>query len=248
MQPVNLDKQNKQVIIRKQSPKRVFDWYKAGFNLFKADKFNWISISIAAWVMALLATLIPFIGEIVLSLLLPGVFAIAHHSDREQDFKAELLFAGFKHRLGPLLQLFVINFAFSIICVLITGSITGIDLSALADTQQWLYFMQVAGLVYLPFFVLVVLTAGIIMLYDLKCWPAFKLAIQGGLANLPGLLIFTLVTLFAAMLASIPMFLGLLVFIPILHATIYYLVSDIFYCREQFKVPYEKSAEDSFYV
>lgn len=248
MQPIDSNTQNKQIFVKKRPATSVFDWYKSGYQLFCQAKFSWVTLSLAAWVFALLATLIPFLGEVILCLLLPGIYAVAEHHKKHEAFKAERLLDGFRYRLLPLIQLFLINLAMSLVCVTVTSMLTGIDLDEISQPDKLISFMQVAGIIYIPFFVIIVMTAGLIMLHNLPCWSAFKLAVYGCVKNWASLLVFAVFTFFAAMLASLPMLLGLIIVLPVVHTTVYAVCNDIFYTRETFQLPTDNEQNDSMYV
>lgn len=71
----------------------------------------------------------------------------------------------------------------------------------------------------------------LIAIDGMRAWPAMKLSFKGCLRNILPFLLYGVAGLFLVILGSLPMFLGLLVVLPVLTASIYAAYRDIFYNR-----------------
>ena len=227
------------------------DWWVSAWRLFAATPAIWIVITILYVAIMMLLSLIPLLGQVAVSLLHPvfagGIVIGCREQDRGGALSVQHLFAGFGDKFGPLVFVALIYLAgwFVVGCFTVAlafATLGGGVLTALASGDPLQAGAVLIGTVGLT--ALVILLVGLLLAIPLLMvfWFAPALIVLRGddpvaamkasfgacLRNLPPFLIYGLLGLLFLILASIPLFLGLLVLIPVGIATIYTSYKDIF--------------------
>ncbi len=226
-------------------------WWAHAWRLFTAAPWMWIGVTLTSFVVVFVIALIPVLGQLASTLLYPilgaGLLVGARDLDRGQPLGFGHLIACFDARGGPLViatLLYVVGwFAVWLVAVGICVAVFGVaSLSTLMSVDpslaplDTLLTLGMAALVAL----LIVLALGtpLMMAYwfapaliALRGDPpvaALKASFTASLRNVPPLLVYGLVFLALAIVASIPMGLGWIVLGPVFVASLYASYRDIF--------------------
>jgi uncharacterized membrane protein len=236
---------------------RGVSWWAEGWRLFTPAVGVWLLIALVMLGLFLvvgLLGLIPVLGqllglgfEIVMPVFFGGLMLGCRALDRGNPLLLSHLFAGFSQRTGPLIilgmiytglalliALVVIGMMIAIFGVAILGMLTGA-----ADPSQTgvaLGSVVVAVLLGILFFLLLLLplimaiwfAPALVMLGGLSPGAALKASFSGCLRNVVPFLVYGVIGIVLAVLATIPFCLGWFVLGPVLYATIYAGYCDIF--------------------
>ncbi|MBC3809430.1 hypothetical protein H8K52_18980 [Undibacterium seohonense] len=221
-------------------------WYGYGFDQFKANAGVWIGMVVVLFVITLVLNVIPGIGTFVSNLLMPAFFGglmlacQAHRESKPVTF--EFLFAGFKDKFGALalLGLFwmigvlvvsmvagffavaVFGGAIATGAVLGSAGMMGLGFSALIG------FVLLAMLIAIPLAMAIWFAPALVVFHNVAPIDALILSLKVSLKNWAAFLLFFVLYIVFAILASIPLALGWLVLGPVLVGAIYAAYRDIF--------------------
>jgi uncharacterized membrane protein len=221
-------------------------WWSTGWHLFKASPGLWILI-VLAWVVisTVLANFGGNIGNALSTVATPifaaGVMFGARDVDAGNPLRFEHLFAGFKGgHFVPLLQLGLINLAFTFLVIVAVGmlatSFVGIStvMQFMTADSMDLVGIDLSELLPLILVVLPLLAVGLLLvgigmwfapalvaLQQVPPWTAFKLSFAAIWRNAGAMIVFDLVLLMWGIAATIPLGLGWIVLAPTL-ATAWY--------------------------
>jgi uncharacterized membrane protein len=161
------------------------------------------------------------------------------------DFRVAHLFSGFQQNFGQLVLVGVIYLgamvAIGIITAIIMGgtlaAMGGMDPMATQDPAAVPHAVDSASIL-LPLLIAMALILPVVMAYwfapvlvalqGLSAVEAMKLSFSACVKNILPFLVYGLITFVLFFIAAIPFFLGLLVLIPVLTASIYTAYRDIF--------------------
>jgi uncharacterized membrane protein len=218
-------------------------WSEA-WRIFCAAPLVWILMLCAYVILSIVLVFIPVIGSLAHSVLTPvfmgGLMLGCHALARGQPLEFGHLFAGFKDgRFGPLAVLGLIMLALfivlGIVCVgiaLVTIGMSGLGVLMDYDNPRAWATLTGAGFGIL-FLILVALVAGVlvwmafwfapalVVLDGMEPIAALKASFDASLANIMPFLVYGLVYIGLAIVASIPFGLGWLVLAPMLVGTCY---------------------------
>ena len=226
-------------------------WWGSAWRLFTGAAGPWLLITVLWLAIMIGLSIIPFLGQIAVSLLHPvfigGLILGCREQDRGGALKVSHLYAGFTEKLGPLVILALLYIAGWMVVACITfgvGLITlgGGILALLAggDTMEAgtamlgtmglsvLLVIAVGLLFALPLLMAFWFAPALIVLRGEGPWAAMMTSFRACLRNIPPFLIFGLLGLLFAILASIPLGLGFLVLLPVGTATVYTSYKEIF--------------------
>ena len=222
-------------------------WLKQGLWLFKRNPFLWMFLTSILVVGMVGITMLPVLGQLALSVLFPAFFAGfmlgCHALAEEKPLEPTHLFAGFRLHGTPLISLGVIGTVLKLIIVgllLLGGGSELLHLIASGQQppnpeQALEHAFRQAG-VTLPIVLILsmVLQTAIpfaVMLIVFRAappLPALLAALRAVLLNLLPLLVYGLMILPFAVLASLPYMLGWIVLLPILITSQYAIYRDMF--------------------
>ena len=217
-------------------------WIAEGWDLFKRQPGMWIGMWLVFVVMMLVVAFIPFLGSILTGLFWPvfmGGFAIACRTlDEGKDMEFGQLFAGFRERIGTLLAVGAISLVASLVVGLIVGltivggmlGLMGGDPDAMAGAAPAtiLLAVLVTFAVLLPVMMAVWFTAPLVVFQELGAIESMKQSFTGCLRNIVPFLLYGVIGLGLLIVACIPLGLGLLVFGPVITASVYTAYRDIY--------------------
>lgn len=224
-------------------------WYGEAWRLFKQSPGVWIGIWVTFAVIVIVVSILPVIGGLIVGVMTPvlvgGTMIAARHAQREGGPRFADLFAAFSGRAGPLLLIGVLQIALSlvvgIVLVIVGGLFVlgGVGISALGDASfeqmmsaglivPMIVLGIVSGLIFAPITNAVWLASALAALEGAPAIDALKRGFSATFRNLLPLLVFVLVTLVLAIVASIPLGLGWLVLGPVILCAVYAQYHDLF--------------------
>lgn len=221
-------------------------WFKTAWQIFKAQPLMfWVALVVMLVVMVIVS-LIPLVNLITIvstPALVAGFGVCARSVQRTGKFELGQVFDGFRTRLGTqllagLLYLVALVIGVGVLAVafgatgmfsMLTGGLHGQE--AAAATMG-----AMGGLFFLAYFVVIMTVAStitfapyIIQETQLSAPQAMVASVKGAFKNVPAFLVGLVVYFVLAILASIPLFLGWLVLIPVLFLTVFVAYSEIYF-------------------
>ena len=219
-------------------------WFTQGWRLFLQKPLLLLGMLFSTIVILSLLNFIPLgdvIGALLGPLLISGLYTALDHIGNGQVARFELLFSGFRQHTRPLvvlgLLLLAVQLFIGLLLFLALGEtfFTKIASGELPAEQIFPVALQTAPLFFIVVLVLaiVVLIAyqfalPLVTLNGIGPMQALKLSLHAGLHNWQALLVFSLVYLGLAILATLPMLLGWIVLAPVLLCATYAAYRDIF--------------------
>lgn len=225
---------------------RGWEWIKQGYALFMKAPLLWIALLMICLVAMIALAAIPFIGEPLVSLLMPvmvvGLMAGCRALHNGEELELPHLFSGFHKHTSPLVTLGGIALAGQYLIfgamMLVGGSaLVGILMSSADVSDPTIFTKAIAGaglavLVGLTLFsVLIMATQFAPMLVYFNNAPpvaAMKLSLDAFTYNVAPMLVYGISFMLLAILASLPMMLGWLVLLPVIFTSLYAAYIDIF--------------------
>ncbi|MDM7322911.1 MAG: BPSS1780 family membrane protein, partial [Gammaproteobacteria bacterium] len=198
-------------------------WYADAWAIFKGQIGMWLLLILLYLGLAIVLGLIPFIGQLIFALISPalagGLYLAAREAEAGRPLDVKLLFQPLTDvgSRGSMLTLGAISIAFSVVLMLTLAAIVGgsAGTSALLGQDPATISAQMigAGLVGLLAMLLLSLVFLMAMLYAVPLvlfagvppMQSLKLSLKACLGNWLPLLIFGLILLPLAMLASLPL-------------------------------------------
>ena len=235
--------------IRRVSAGEGSAWWSTGWQLFRAAPGLWILL-ILTWVVisavlgawsGLAGNLGNALSTVATPIFAGGIMLGAHDVDAGKPLRFEHLFAGFNGgRFVPLLQLGLINLAFTFLVIVAVGILAATFVGVSTVTQ--LLTADAADMIgtdpsiLLPLLLVIAPLAAVglllvsigmwfapalVALQQVAPWAAFKLSFVAIWRNAGAMIVFDLVLLLFAIVATIPLGLGWIVLAPTL-ATAWY--------------------------
>lgn len=222
-------------------------WYGDGWTIFARNPGMWIVLMILLLVIAAVLNLVPLLGPLLLALLLPGLFGGALYAAREAAEQREMdvshLFIGFKDGTmrNALLVLGAVllgaNILFLFLALLLIGS--GMGMAGLLHQGEHEMLAAGLGMGMLLALLLLLLLGMMLSMVFLYAVPlvmfaaaepvaAMKSSFSACLNNILPLLLFGVIYIVLAMIAMIPLGLGLLVLLPVTFGALYASYRDIY--------------------
>jgi hypothetical protein len=218
-----------------------WQWIVDGWNLFKAQPGLWIGIILVVGVLYVLVSLIPYLGQLVTTVLTPviggGLLLGCRALDHGEPLEFRHLTAGFEHHGAKLAALGGISLLAVIVFVAILFAFGGAGLG-LAGGSRSLGFglMALLGLLVVlglsvPFYMAMWFAPALVVFHEYDVVTALKASFFACLKNIVPFLIYGLVLLVLTFVAAIPFGLGLLVLGPVVICSVYTAYRDIFFVR-----------------
>jgi hypothetical protein len=224
---------------------RAVAWWSGAWQLFTRAPGMWIVLTLVMIVLFIVLGLVPILGGLAVSVLAAplagGWILAARKVDSGGALEVGDLFAGFKDKLVPLLVIGVLILVASIAIGLIgaaigLGAVAGIAAGSAADSGGGVFAAVGIGLVALCVVLLLAVIVGmavwyapaLVVLRNVEPVDAIKLSFAACLKNVVPFLVFGVLYLVAAIVASIPFGLGWIVLLPVLMLTIYVSHKEVF--------------------
>lgn len=225
---------------------RGWEWIKQGYALFIKAPLLWIVLLLICLSAVIAIAAIPFIGEPLVSLLMPalvvGLMAGCRALHNGEELELAHLFSGFHKHTSPLVTLGGISLVaqyliFGVMLLVGGGTLVSIlmgntDVADPTIISKALMGAGLAGLIGLTLFSVLIMATQfspmLVYFNNAPPVPAMKLSLQAFTHNIMPMLVYTLSLMALALLASLPMMLGWLVLLPVIFLSLYAAYSDIF--------------------
>ncbi len=220
-------------------------WWSEGWALFTKNAGMWIVLSLILLVISVVLSVIPLVGGLALAVLFPvfmgGWMMAAAKQEAGGALEVGDLFLGFKDKLSPLAVIGALTLVASIIIVVIVGVLgVGAAFGIAAGGSRGSGGGILAGL--LSGLVAIVLCLGVGFVFGMALWfapalvvfdniapiEAMKASFAASLKNIIAFVLFGVIYIVLAIVASIPFGLGWIVLIPVLLLTAYTSYKDVF--------------------
>jgi hypothetical protein len=233
---------------RQVSAGNAWGWIVGGFNLFRQNPVIWIALFFIYLLVAMVLSIIPLVGPIVLNLLAPvfmaGFMLGCRALEMDEELEINHLFAGFKNNTAQLVTVGGIYLVGAILIVGLVFIVVGADAMAglfggQADVAQPALDAQpnpaVPGLALLivlgamlPLIMAYWFAPALVLFHDMKALDAMRLSFFACLRNMLPFTLYGIISAGLLIVAMIPLGLGLLVMIPTMTASLYVSYKDIF--------------------
>lgn len=233
---------------RKTSAGHGWTWIVDGWRLFVKSPLIWIVNLLILFAITIVLSLIPVVSLLV-NLLYPvfvgGLMAGCADLDGGRDLTVGHLFAGFKKNTGSLIGvglLYLVGIILVLLLVMGGLFLFGGGMEMLAGLQSGALdpaafgpTIVLAGLLatalIVPLLMAYWFAPVLVMQHDMGALAAMKASFRACLRNVLPFLIYGIVLFVLAILAMLPLFLGLFVLGPVIFASIYAGYRDIFLHR-----------------
>ncbi|MCA3158409.1 MAG: hypothetical protein ING21_01990 [Burkholderiales bacterium] len=227
---------------------RGLSWWGAAWNLFKAAPGMWILTLLAFFVLYALVAIIPvlnFFAGFVAMLMGTGLLIGCDDLHRGDPLRVGHLFAAFKTRPGRLIVLVVVTGLLSILAMLVAVLPFGLSMLPILFGMEDMNSSMMTGTLLVSilfiFLIFLALSIPIYMAYwfapllivkqDFGVGKAMLCSLKACAMNFVPFLLYGLVGLVLTIVAMIPLFLGFLILIPMIIASIYTAYRDIFFIQ-----------------
>ena len=226
-------------------------WWSEGWRLFAQSPGVWIAITVLFVVIMVMLSIVPVIGSVATTLLAPvlagGVVSGCRTVDRGGNLSINHLFAGFADRLAPLAIVGLLYLVGTLVIIVVVGCVliavigmSGIGallagdplqagITALATFGIGAMFAVLVGLLIgIPLMMAYWFAPALVVLRNDEPVAAMKASFDACLVNMLPMLVYSVLGLVFAIVASIPLALGWLVLAPVLAGSVYASYKDIF--------------------
>lgn len=228
---------------------RGWQWIVDGFGLFRKYPLMWIALTVVLVLIWMVSFIIPLVGPLLFNLLSPVLFAGLMIGCKAVENGEELelphLFAGFRKNPTALVTIGGVYLVGTIVVVGVIFMTAGgsmlpavLDKSS-GDVQEVAAAMRSMALaltvgfaLYLPLLMLIWFAPLLVVFHDLTPLEAMKQSFFACLSNWLAFLVYGVIILVLWFIASIPLFLGLVVLLPVLICSLYASYKDIFVAAE----------------
>jgi uncharacterized membrane protein len=219
-------------------------WITDGWELFKRQPGTWILVLIVFVLISFVIALIPLAGSIASNALGPvfagGIMLGCRELDQGGELAVGHLFGGFRDHFGKLVVIGILYLVALVVVMLVAFGIAGagVGFGALLGTDgggpqvgaMTILLAVLIGLALLvPVAMAVWFAPALVVLNDLGIGDAIKASFSACLRNIVPFLVYGVILLALAIVASIPFALGWLALGPTLAASVYAAYRDIFY-------------------
>jgi hypothetical protein len=209
------------------------DWIGEGWRLFARAPLMWVISILVVFVIAIVVGIIPFIGSIAFQLAQPvfaAGFVVACRSlETGGEFELEQLFAGFKRNFANLLVVGLIFLAGGLVLMLVFFMFAGFGIAMgfmSGDANDVLPAIMASGmsiamgtlvtlLLLVPLLMAYWFAPALVMMHDMAPVAAMKESFRGCLANVIPFVVYGFIMMVLAIVAVIPLGLGMLVWVPL---------------------------------
>jgi hypothetical protein len=237
--------------------RRGWDWIVDGFRYFRANPWAWVLAVLVLLEISIVASLVPFVGNVTVSLLATvfagGLMLGVREQDEGRPFHVAHLFAGFSNNDERLMRVAALCVGGALVITLLIGiwmfavagpllrsmmpAATNPGAMRLADPAMMLVLLRpsvlipllVGALLFIPLMMAYFFAPALVVLDGLPASAAMRLSFSGCLKNIVPFLLYGLVGLVLLVLGAIPFGLGLLVVMPVFAGSIYAAYRDIYH-------------------
>lgn len=221
-------------------------WITDGFAMFRRSPVIWIALLFIYLLIGMLLSTVKLIGPIVLNLLAPvfvaGFMIGCRALEKGEELEIAHLFAGFKHQTAQLVTVGGIYLAGAIVIVgiifagtdqamlqaMVSGEKLSHEQAAAALEGGFMLTMLLGMALMLPLVMAYWFAPVLVAFHDLSGVQAMKQSFIACLRNIWPFFIYSVIATVLLVLAALPLFLGMLVMIPTMIASLYASYRDIF--------------------
>ena len=221
------------------------DWVGDGWRLFRKASLMWIVFLVLFLLVHVGLSMVPWvgtwIGSVVSPILMGGIALGCRSLETGGDLELEHLQAGVRRNTGILFAIGVVYALCELALLVVFGAIVGPsfvwaviqgDQAAVVDAFDDPLRLALGGLVVMalaiPLMAAYWFAPALAMLHDVPAIPAMKESLLACLRNFMPMLVYGLVMLALALLAVLPLGLGLIVWAPLMVATVYTSYRSVF--------------------
>lgn len=231
---------------RRRPPGHGWRWIAEGWHIFTAAPLTWIVTALLFIIISAVAAIIPIVGQVAGIVLTPvltaGLMIGASEVAASRPLSVGHLFEGFQHRVGSLVGLGLLSTLLMVVAGILVflafgGAATRLmmpmpgqaDPASLTHSLGLMFSIGVvAALLLLPLGMAYYFAPALIALGGQGPLAAMRMSVLACLRNALPLLVYSLLLLVLAVLASLPFALGWIVLLPVLTASLYASYRDIF--------------------
>ena len=217
-------------------------WWSGGWSLFRESMGLWIGIAVTYVVLIMVLGIIPILGQLLIYFLIPifmgGMMLGCRDLESGNALTFGHLFAGFQKNVGQLTMVGllylvgVILIGIILVATVFGGSFSaamlgGAEASGAAIASILLGALLGLGLM-VPLAMAIWYAPALVILNDIPAIEAMKLSSKGCLRNMVPFLIYGVVGIILAIIASIPLALGWLLLLPTMICSTYVSYREIF--------------------
>ena len=217
-------------------------WWSGGWSLFREATGLWIGITIVYVIAIMLLGMIPMVGSLATYILMPmiggGLMLGCHSLEAGSGLSFGHLFAGFQKNsaqlamVGLLYLVGIIAIALGVVVLVFGGGIGAAMMGgnfASGATFSTIMLGVLLGLgLIVPLAMSIWYAPALVMLNDIPATQAMKLSFKGCWRNMVPFLVYGIVGVVLAILASIPLALGWLLLVPTMICSTYVSYREIF--------------------
>lgn len=214
-------------------------WIAEGWGLFAKSPVMWIIALILLVIIAIALAFIPLLGQIAYQLLTPvfsaGLVVACRSLETGGEFELEHIFAGFKRHFGSLVivglltmlgwiaifLVFAMFAGFGLLAAMLTGSPDNMMVAAGASATTILLGILIGLALAVPLVAAYWFAPALVVMHGMQPIAAMKASFFGCLRNFVPFLVYGIILTIFALLAVIPLGLGLLVWAPVAIASAY---------------------------
>ena len=221
-----------------------WQWIVEGFELFKKSPIIWVVLFIILFLITIALHFIPILGPLVFYILSPvflaGLMIGCKAQQNGEELEIAHLFAGFKKNTNSLIALGGIYLVgqiiiFGVMFIFGGGAIFTLmrggqpDLAAMTAAISSAMLAVLVGLaLYIPLAMALWFAPALAVFNDMQPVPALKSSFDACMKNIVPFLIYGIALFVLSLIASIPLFLGFLILIPVIFTSIYTGYKDIY--------------------
>lgn len=224
---------------------RGVSWWTEAWALFMKNAGMWVVITLLLMVGGIVLSFIPFLGTLALTLLTPVVagscMLAARKTEQGGTLEINDLGLGFKEHMNSLLVIGALNLAASLVIFVVMsilgfGAAMGMGFGAAAHSGAGMLagfgaivLALLVGLaLFVPLSMALWFAPALVVFRGAAPVSALQASFAACLRNIVPFLLYGIVLFVAAIVASIPFGLGLLVLLPLVMLTTYLAYRDIF--------------------
>lgn len=223
------------------------DWIVDAWRLFRRAKLMWIVFVVLFFLLSLAISMLPVVGSLLGSLLSPvvlgGIMLGARSLDQGGEMELEHFLGGFRERTASLLGVGALYLAGQLALMAIFAGFAGMplfsavlsgDLEALSavDVEETAWRAVLGALVTLllavPLFAAFWFAPALVSLGEMAAIPAMKASFFACLRNWLPMTVYGILAGVLLVLALIPLLLGLVVWVPVMLASLYTSYQSVF--------------------
>ena len=224
---------------------RGVNWWTDGWALFMKNPGMWIVLALVLLLICMLLSMVPLLGSLTTTLLLPAFAASWMLACRKVEGGGNLevgdLFLGFKDQLNPLLVLGALFLAASMVVTIVMslfgfGALMGIGLGAAMSSPGTVLAAVSTGLIGLliglgllvPIMMAFWFAPALVVFDQVAPVESLKLSFAASLKNIGPFFVNSVIGIVIALLLPFTLFLGLLVVVPVSLMAVYLSYRDVF--------------------